>query len=79
VRNAPVVPINSNSGITPAHIVLQPSAPHHLNAPYIAAGKIHFKIKEKHRLIGREVRADPGFKTKKNIIINIQITLKLLK
>jgi hypothetical protein len=79
VRNAPVVPVNSNSGITPIHIISQPPAPHYLDAPYIAAGKIHFRIREKHRLIGREVRADPGFETKENIIINIQVTLKLPK
>jgi hypothetical protein len=79
VRNAPVVPVNSNSGITPAHVVSQPPAPHHLDAPYIAAGKIHFGIGEKHRLIGREVRADPGFETKENIIIDIQVALKLPK
>jgi hypothetical protein len=79
VRNAPVIPINSNSGITPTHVVSQPPAPHHLNAPYIAAGKIHFRIREKHRLIGREVRTNPKFKTKENIIINIQVALKLPK
>jgi hypothetical protein len=71
VRNIPIIPVNSNSGITPTYIISQPSASHHLNAPYIAAGKIYFGIEEKHRLIGREVRVDPGFETKENIIINI--------
>jgi hypothetical protein len=79
VRNTPVIPINSNSGITSAHIISQSPAPYHLNASYIAANKIHFRIREKHRLIEREVRADPRFKTKENIIINIQVTLKLPK
>jgi hypothetical protein len=79
VRNAPVIFINSNSGITPIHIILQPPAPYHLNAPYIAVNKIYFGIREKHRLIEREVRINPEFKIKENIIINIQITLKFLK
>jgi hypothetical protein len=71
VRNAPIVSINSNFGITSIYIISQPPAPYYLDAFYIAAGKIHFRIEEKHRLIGREVRADPGFKIKENIIINI--------
>jgi hypothetical protein len=79
VRNVPVVLVNSNSGITPAYVVLQPPAPYYLDAPYIAAGKIYFGIREKYRLIGREVRADPRFETKENIIIDIQVAFKLLK
>jgi hypothetical protein len=55
---------------SPAHIV---------DAPYVAAGKIHFGIGEKHRLIGREVRADPEFETRENIIIDVQVALKLPK
>jgi hypothetical protein len=64
---------------SPAHIVAQAPAPHRLDAPYVAAGKIHFGIGEKHRLIGREVRADPGFETRENIIIDVQVALKLPK
>jgi hypothetical protein len=79
VRNAPVVPINFNAGAAPAHVVAQAPAPHRLDAPYVAAGKIHFGIGEKHRLIGREVRADPGFETRENIIIDVQVALKLPK
>jgi hypothetical protein len=71
VRNAPVIPVNFNPGVAPAHIVAQPPGPHRPEAPYVAAGKIHFGIGEKHRLIGREVRADPGFEARENIIIDI--------
>jgi hypothetical protein len=77
VRNTPVVPVNFNPGVTHAHTVAKPPAPYRVDAPYVAAGKIYFGIGEKHRLIGREVRADPGFETRENIIIDIQVALKL--